>query len=55
MNAHPTVSNDNPLLRVARDLGLGIVNAIPAARRGFIRQAAGLAGDVPKLLRGEAI
>ena len=48
-------SNDNPVLRGIRDLGLGIVNAIPAARRGFIRQAAGLTGDVPKLLRGLAI
>jgi 2-octaprenyl-6-methoxyphenol hydroxylase len=48
-------SNDNPLLRGIRDLGLGIVNAIPAARRGFIRQAAGLTGDVPKLLQGVAI
>ncbi len=48
-------SNDNPLLRGVRDLGLGIVNAVPALRRGFIRQAAGLTGDVPKLLRGLAI
>jgi 2-octaprenyl-6-methoxyphenol hydroxylase len=48
-------SNDNPLLRGVRDLGLGLVNAIPAARRGFIRQAAGLTGDVPKLLQGLAI
>ena len=55
MNAHPTVSNDNPVLRGVRDLGLGILSAIPAARRAFIRQAAELTGDVPKLLRGEAI
>jgi 2-octaprenyl-6-methoxyphenol hydroxylase len=48
-------SNDNPLLRGIRDLGLGIVNAIPAARRGFMRQAAGLTGDVPRLLQGLAI
>ena len=48
-------SNDNPVLRGARDLGLGLVNAIPAARRGFIRQAAGLTGDVPRLLQGLAI
>ena len=48
-------SNDNPVLRGIRDLGLGIVNSIPAARRGFIRQAAGLTGDVPRLLRGLAI
>lgn len=48
-------SNDNPLLRGIRDLGLGILNAIPAARRGFMRQAAGLTGDVPRLLQGLAI
>ncbi len=48
-------SNDNPLLRLGRDLGLGAVNAIPALRRGFIREAAGLTGDVPRLLQGRAI
>jgi 2-octaprenyl-6-methoxyphenol hydroxylase len=48
-------SNDNPVLRAGRDLGLGIVNAIPSLRRGFMRQAAGLTGDLPKLLAGQAI
>ena len=48
-------SNDNPLLRAGRDLGLGLVNAIPGLRRSFIRQAAGLTGDLPKLLAGQAI
>jgi 2-octaprenyl-6-methoxyphenol hydroxylase len=48
-------SNDNPVLRAGRDLGLGIVNAIPGLRRTFIRQAAGLTGDLPKLLAGQAI
>ncbi|MCB1342793.1 MAG: UbiH/UbiF/VisC/COQ6 family ubiquinone biosynthesis hydroxylase, partial [Pseudooceanicola sp.] len=37
-------SNDNPLLRLGRDLGLGLVNAAPALRRAFIREAAGLTG-----------
>ena len=46
-------SNDNPVLRGVRDLGLGLVNAIPGLRRGLIRQAAGLTGDVPKLLAGQ--
>jgi 2-octaprenyl-6-methoxyphenol hydroxylase len=45
-------SNDNPLLRGARDLGMGIVGSIPALRRAFIRQAAGIAGKPPRLLRG---
>ena len=48
-------SNDNPVLRAGRDLGLGIVNAMPGLRRMFIRQAAGLTGDLPKLLAGRAI
>lgn len=48
-------SNDNPILRAGRDLGLGLVNAIPALRRGFMRQAAGLNGDLPKLLTGQQI
>jgi 2-octaprenyl-6-methoxyphenol hydroxylase len=45
-------SNDNPALRLARDLGLAAVNALPALRRGFIREAAGLTGDLPRLMRG---
>ena len=45
-------SNDNPVLRLGRDLGMGLVNAVPALRRRFMRQAAGLSGEVPKLLRG---
>ncbi|MCF1710567.1 FAD-dependent monooxygenase [Tabrizicola sp. J26] len=48
-------SNDNPFLRAGRDIGLGLVNAMPSLRRGFIRQAAGLAGDLPRLLAGQAI
>ena len=48
-------SNDNALLRAARDIGMGLVSATPALRRGFMRQAAGLTGDVPKLLRGERL
>lgn len=46
-------SNDNPLLRMARDIGMGAISRTPALRRGFMRQAAGLSGDLPRLLRGE--
>jgi 2-octaprenyl-6-methoxyphenol hydroxylase len=45
-------SNDNALIRMARDVGMGIVNALPAVRRGFIREAAGLNGELPRLMRG---
>jgi 2-octaprenyl-6-methoxyphenol hydroxylase len=48
-------SNDNPILRMGRDLGMGAINAIPALRRGFMRQAAGLTGDLPRLLAGQPI
>jgi 2-octaprenyl-6-methoxyphenol hydroxylase len=48
-------SNESDVLRLARDIGLGIVNRIPALKDVFIREAAGLMGDVPKLLRGEAL
>jgi len=46
-------SNRSDLLRLARDLGLGMVDRLPVLKRMFIREAAGLAGEVPKLLRGE--
>lgn len=45
-------SNDNPLLRAARDVGMGLISGTPALRRGFIREAAGLTGDLPRLMRG---
>jgi 2-octaprenyl-6-methoxyphenol hydroxylase len=48
-------SNDNPILRLGRDLGMGAVNAMPSLRRRFIRTAAGLQGDLPRLLQGRAI
>ena len=48
-------SNDTPPLRLARDLGLAVVNAIPPLRKTFMRHAMGLAGDLPRLMRGEAL
>jgi 2-octaprenyl-6-methoxyphenol hydroxylase len=45
-------SNDNPILRAGRDLGMGVISSVPALRRGFMRQAAGLTGDLPRLLAG---
>ncbi|MEM9787298.1 MAG: UbiH/UbiF/VisC/COQ6 family ubiquinone biosynthesis hydroxylase [Pseudomonadota bacterium] len=44
-------SNDNLLLRAARDIGMGVVNAAPGLRRAFIREAAGLTGDLPSLMQ----
>lgn len=48
-------SNDNPLLRLGRDIGMGVVGALPGLRRGLIREAAGLTGELPRLMRGQAI
>lgn len=48
-------SNDNPALRLARDIGMAALNAIPSMRRGFIREAAGLTGTLPRLMRGEVL
>ncbi|NKX45566.1 FAD-dependent monooxygenase [Roseicyclus persicicus] len=48
-------SNDNPALRLVRDVGMGVVSAVPALRRAFMREAAGLTGDVPRLLQGRAL
>lgn len=48
-------SSDATLLRSAREFGLGIVDRVPALKRFFVEEAAGLTGDVPKLLKGERI
>jgi 2-octaprenyl-6-methoxyphenol hydroxylase len=45
-------SNDLTPLRTLRDFGLGLVERMPALKQLFVAEAAGLAGDVPKLLRG---
>jgi 2-octaprenyl-6-methoxyphenol hydroxylase len=48
-------SNHSDVLRLARDIGLGVVERMPALKRIFIREAAGFTGEVPKLLRGEVL
>ncbi len=48
-------SNDNPLVRVARGVGMAAVNRIGPARRFFMSEAGGAVGDLPRLLRGEAL
>jgi 2-octaprenyl-6-methoxyphenol hydroxylase len=48
-------SNDIAPLRLVRDLGLGIVDRLPGLKRFFIREAAGIMGAAPRLLRGEAL
>ena len=48
-------SNKSTLLRTVRDIGLGVVDRTPPLKNLFIRQAAGLTGEVPRLLKGEAL
>ena len=48
-------SNDNPLLRLGRDFGLGIVDRLPGLKHLFIDQASGRASAAPRLLKGEQI
>ncbi len=48
-------SDRSDVLRLARDVGLGLVDRLPGLKRLFIREAAGLVGEVPKLLRGELL
>ena len=48
-------SNRSDVLRLARDVGLGLVDRAPVLKQFFIREAAGLVGEVPKLLKGEAL
>jgi 2-octaprenyl-6-methoxyphenol hydroxylase len=48
-------SNRSDVLRVVRDVGLGLVDRVPNLKHLFIREAAGLVGEVPKLLRGQSL
>lgn len=48
-------SNDLGPLRTLRDLGMAAVDRLAPARRFFMREAGGGVGDLPKLLRGEAL
>ena len=48
-------SNHSDVLRLARDVGLGVVERLPALKKVFIREAAGVTGDVPKLMKGEMV
>lgn len=41
--------------RLVRDVGLGLVERLPRLKSFFIRDAAGIAGAAPRLLRGEAL
>ena len=48
-------SNDSTILRAARDAGLGIVDRLPSLKQAFVKEASGLSGELPKLLKGERV
>ncbi|MBV9635369.1 MAG: ubiquinone biosynthesis hydroxylase [Methylobacteriaceae bacterium] len=45
-------SNDVLPVRLVRDFGLGLVDRLPGAKRFFMREAAGIVGATPRLMRG---
>ena len=48
-------SNDIAPVRLARGLGIDAVNRVAPLRRAFMHEAGGATGDLPRLLRGEAV
>jgi 2-octaprenyl-6-methoxyphenol hydroxylase len=48
-------SNRIAPLRLARDLGLAAVDRLPPVKRLLMRDAMGIAGDLPRLVRGEPL
>jgi 2-octaprenyl-6-methoxyphenol hydroxylase len=46
---------DNPVLNVAREAGMALLDRIGPARRLFMSEAMGLHGDLPRLMRGEPL
>jgi 2-octaprenyl-6-methoxyphenol hydroxylase len=48
-------SNTLRPLRIARDIGLAAVHRLPPLKRIFMRDAMGLVGDLPRLVRGEPL
>jgi 2-octaprenyl-6-methoxyphenol hydroxylase len=48
-------ASDAALLRSAREFGLGLVDRAPALKRFFVSEAAGLTGELPRLLKGERV
>ncbi len=48
-------SNDNPVLRAVRDAGLAIVDRMPGVKDVLVAEAGGVSGELPRMLRGEAV
>lgn len=48
-------SNNIPPLRMARDLGLAMIDRLPPLKRQFMRHAMGTVGELPRLARGQRL
>ncbi|MEQ1576648.1 MAG: FAD-dependent monooxygenase [Hyphomicrobium sp.] len=48
-------SSDLALLRAARDAGLALVDRMPSLKEAFVKEASGLSGELPRLLKGERV
>jgi 2-octaprenyl-6-methoxyphenol hydroxylase len=48
-------SNSLPPIRLVRDVGLAIVDRLPPLKRLLMRDAMGILGELPRLLRGEPL
>lgn len=48
-------SNDSTVLRAVRDAGLGMVDRLPSLKQAFVKEASGLSGKLPRLLKGEPV
>ena len=48
-------SNNVGPVRLARDVGLALVNRAPPLKKLFIKHAMGVLGDLPRLVRGDAL
>jgi 2-octaprenyl-6-methoxyphenol hydroxylase len=51
-NLNRLFSNDVPPVRALRDIGLGLVDRLPAVKAALIARAAGIEANGPRLLRG---
>ncbi len=48
-------SNNSAPLRMLRQFGLGVVDRVSPLKRFFVEEAAGVTGEVPKLMKGELV
>jgi 2-octaprenyl-6-methoxyphenol hydroxylase len=48
-------SNNIPPIRLARDLGMAMVNRLPPVKRFFMKHAMGVVGDLPRMIRGQPL